>query len=397
VSIKGQLRIHHPQNTHIAIPMSELLGINELFDDNGNSSIRLTPGIAPRASIIDFVGHVTGDNKNYCGQIISRIKDGPHGAFFNDLQQHQFSGRGEREQCVLTASECLRLVHYLPGPNAKLFVQNGCQLLTRIWAGDLTLLAEIEENSRSDAPAQQFARNDVENNMGGAKEVEVPRHTEQLEREAYHDQMIVVDCGYEHTIADYDYQIAEFRGKINNLQDDTKIKRLNIARMSSEQMGYNQAQIVGGLEGNMKAYEMRLTFADTEEERKALRDEYAGKAKKIADNDVGNEGTAALIASRGVADNDGMLEAKINFDIAKKNGQDKRKAESDVKKEEATAKKATDNARKAVEKKEKAAAKEEADVQKRKKKAGAADFKRKTRESHAQDRRDAMRVGRGRY
>jgi hypothetical protein len=364
--------------------MSSPLDIDATFNFSGDGSIRMSPGNDPRASMVDVVMSVTGKSNDDAGKIIRDLEANPDRKyFFTNVQRYHFKGRGVREQYVLTASECWHLVNILPGENAIQFRIEGSKIVTRFWAGDVKLIAEIKDNMLSDGPLQQFARIDVENNMGYENEKVVHRHTEALEKEAFYDQMIAVDCGYELKIATY--------------KNDMHILNKNLNRVTNDDNNHSSKMRLEMMTRSMDEYKIRLSMTVTEEEKTTLRGEYVEKTKKIADGDVGNAGTASLIASRGISDVDGTFSAKIDLDIAKRKSQEKRKAESEISKTKTAAKKADIQERK----EEKEALKESAEAAKAqgalKKKQRQADIQRTKNmfsENKRQEKRDAASVGR---
>jgi hypothetical protein len=361
--------------------MSSQPNIDDIFDDSGDNSIRLTPGANPRASIVDFIRNVTGQTTDNVGKYIRRMEASPEKMYFFDgLPKYNFGGSGSKEQYVLTASECWHLVNLLPGERAAKLRAEGSKVITRVLAGDPTLIAEIEKNGLSDAPLHEFAKIDVENNMGYENEKVVHRHTEALEKEAFYDQMIAVDCGYELKIATY--------------KNDMHILNKNLNRVTNDDNNHSSKMRLEMMTRSMDEYKIRLSMTVTEEEKTTLRGEYVEKTKKIADGDVGNAGTASLVASRGVSDVDGTFSAKIDLDIAKRKSQEKRKAESDISKTEAAAKKANL-------KEEREALKEASEATRKQvaiKKKEATALRKHTNylisENKRQEKRDASSVGR---
>jgi len=71
---------------------------------------------------------------------------------------HKFPGSGQKVQPVITFPGAIKMVMWLPGENAKKARTKFTEILTRYYAGDKTLLQEIEANAASDAPINQMAR-----------------------------------------------------------------------------------------------------------------------------------------------------------------------------------------------------------------------------------------------
>jgi hypothetical protein len=118
--------------------MSDVVDVSEFFK-NGINTMRMTPGdVDPRVSIIDFVMAMTGKSMKRTREMISNLEINYTG-FFLSINQYQFSGRGQREQYVLTAKQAIELLMMLPGNSAKAFRRHCTGLLTRLFAGDPAL------------------------------------------------------------------------------------------------------------------------------------------------------------------------------------------------------------------------------------------------------------------
>jgi hypothetical protein len=113
-------------------------------------------------SIRDVIMHVCGKNKNDAGQIWRRMSaeslaevqlssDSPCLYF-------KFPGQGQSQQPIITFRGALKLIMFLPGDVAKKHRSAMTSILTRYFAGDPSLLKEIENNSISTEPINQMAR-----------------------------------------------------------------------------------------------------------------------------------------------------------------------------------------------------------------------------------------------
>ena len=74
------------------------------------------------------------------------------------LSQYQFPGKGQSEQPVISFVGALKLVMFLPGEAAKRHRSAMADILRRYFAGDASLIDEIEANQASDSPIAQMAR-----------------------------------------------------------------------------------------------------------------------------------------------------------------------------------------------------------------------------------------------
>jgi len=69
-----------------------------------------------------------------------------------------FIGAREKTQDVILFQGALKLIMFLPGNGAKDFRKNAADILTKFFAGDASLVAQIEENAESSHPISQMAR-----------------------------------------------------------------------------------------------------------------------------------------------------------------------------------------------------------------------------------------------
>jgi hypothetical protein len=134
--------------------MTEEVNMDALFQ-GGLKTIRMTPGDAPKASIMDFVMAVTGKNNNQAAEVIRKLKKYNTMSFVN-IQMFQFPGVGQREQYVLDTRQAIGLLMVLPGSSAKMFRMECVQLLTQLFAGDPALHALLEENHLLGDATQSF-------------------------------------------------------------------------------------------------------------------------------------------------------------------------------------------------------------------------------------------------
>ena len=86
---------------------------------------------------------------------MSDAKKGELSAF---CVNYKFPGAGQKEQPVITFPGAIKLAMFLPGENAKRNRSIMAKILVRYFAGDPSLIPEIEANAASDAPVAQMAR-----------------------------------------------------------------------------------------------------------------------------------------------------------------------------------------------------------------------------------------------
>jgi len=76
---------------------------------------------------------------------------------------YKFPGRGQQDTPIIQYQGALTLMLWLPGDHAKNFRGKAAEILTRYFAGDYTLVQEIEKNSKSESPVNVMARHALEN------------------------------------------------------------------------------------------------------------------------------------------------------------------------------------------------------------------------------------------
>jgi hypothetical protein len=134
--------------------------------DNINA-IRMRPGNPPKVSIMDFVGYVTSHDNKAVSNLLIRLQtdlsaDSPILYFWNHCEKFKFPGARQKDQYILSCTECNQLIMMLPGRNAMEFRQKAAHLLTRFFAGDPTLHDVITANELSDGAVNQFARAELQ-------------------------------------------------------------------------------------------------------------------------------------------------------------------------------------------------------------------------------------------
>lgn len=75
-----------------------------------------------------------------------------------DCRLFQFPGQGKKPEPVITFKGALKLVMWIGGENAKRYRSTMVSILTRYYAGDGSLLDEVEANAQSNTPIAQMAR-----------------------------------------------------------------------------------------------------------------------------------------------------------------------------------------------------------------------------------------------
>ena len=109
-------------------------------------------------SIRDMIMHLCNKNGNEANEIWRRMSPERLSEVKAFCFNFQFHGQGQSEQPVITFVGALKLIMFLPGEAAKKHRTAMADILRRYFAGDATLLDEIERNQVSDSPIAQMAR-----------------------------------------------------------------------------------------------------------------------------------------------------------------------------------------------------------------------------------------------
>ena len=109
-------------------------------------------------SIRDIIMHVCDKDSHDAAQIWRRMSDDKVSELGTNCSHFKFPGRGQQEQPVITFPGAIKLLMFLPGEKAKTHRSAMVSILTRYFAGDPSLLKEIEANTVSTSPIAQMAR-----------------------------------------------------------------------------------------------------------------------------------------------------------------------------------------------------------------------------------------------
>ena len=109
-------------------------------------------------SIRDIIMHVCDKDKDQAGAVWRTLSDLKKNEVREFLSNFQFPGRGQQDQPVITFPGAIKLLMFLPGEKAKTHRSTMVSILTRYFAGDPSLLNEIEANALSESPIAQMAR-----------------------------------------------------------------------------------------------------------------------------------------------------------------------------------------------------------------------------------------------
>ena len=110
--------------------------------------------------------HVCQKNNDDAGMLWRRMGHEKISELDSFCAQFKFPGRGQQEQPVITFPGAIKLLMFLPGEKAKMHRSTMVAILTRYFAGDPSLLREVEANAVSESPVAQMARASLASETG---------------------------------------------------------------------------------------------------------------------------------------------------------------------------------------------------------------------------------------
>jgi hypothetical protein len=109
-------------------------------------------------SVRDLIMSVCAKDNKIASKIWERISEERTEEVSPFCRNFKFPGQGQSEQTVITFPGAVMLVMFLPGERAKTNRSLMASILVRYFAGDVTLVREIEANAASDDPVANMAR-----------------------------------------------------------------------------------------------------------------------------------------------------------------------------------------------------------------------------------------------
>lgn len=109
-------------------------------------------------SIRDIIMVMCDKNQNRAAEVWARLPEHYKEEVTAFCGNHQFKGTGQKVQPVIQFQGALKLLMWLPGEQAKILRGQASDILTRYFAGDSSLHAEVEANAESGAAINEAAR-----------------------------------------------------------------------------------------------------------------------------------------------------------------------------------------------------------------------------------------------
>jgi len=113
-----------------------------------------------------MIMNLCGVNNKVASQVWERLSTEIKNELSSFCVNFQFPGRGQSEQPVITFPGAIKLLMFLPGEKAKMHRSTMVAILTRYFAGDPSLLREVEANAVSESPVAQMARASLASETG---------------------------------------------------------------------------------------------------------------------------------------------------------------------------------------------------------------------------------------
>ena len=131
-----------------------------LFDE-------IIPGANARMCVIkqaqylscrDIIMHLGDKKASTANKTWERLSESKKEELSTECQTWRFPGSGQVDLPVITFKGALKLVQWVGGENAEKYRSAMVSILQRYYAGDGSLLEEVEANAQSSGPIQQMAR-----------------------------------------------------------------------------------------------------------------------------------------------------------------------------------------------------------------------------------------------
>jgi protein-tyrosine-phosphatase len=127
----------------------------------------IIPGATARFTVVDGVQYLCvfdvimamcGKHRHYAAETWRNLSDSFKSEVEVFLRHFKFPGRGQQEQPIIQFQGAIMLIMQLPGEKAKQLRRKAADIITRYYAGDKTLLAEVYANAESQGVINQAAR-----------------------------------------------------------------------------------------------------------------------------------------------------------------------------------------------------------------------------------------------
>jgi hypothetical protein len=143
-------------------------------------------------SVRDLIMHLCNKNQNDGGEVWRNLSSDKKKEVQEFVLHVQFPGRGQTPQPVITFPGAIKLAMFLPGECAKKNRSIMASIIVRYYAGDPSLIREIEANAMSDASIPNMAREAMLCDGNSSKEeCSLKRKREELELLKFETELTV--------------------------------------------------------------------------------------------------------------------------------------------------------------------------------------------------------------
>ena len=227
----------------------------------------IVPGVFIRCTVIDgtqylsirdIIMHMCDRPNDHATKTWRDLKDDFKNEIKDLVKEYQFPGRGQSAQPVVTFPGAIRLSMFLPGEHAKRHRFAMSQILTRYFAGDKSLLAEIEANAVSSQPVSQMARESLGLSTSDEKALELRKRTLEVDNMELDIQKKRMSITLEIQKQKMD-NIQRFQSLMMGLRNDqvldvrTRLKLEDMAKNDIMQSDHQYPALENGESNNLKS------------------------------------------------------------------------------------------------------------------------------------------------
>ena len=227
----------------------------------------IVPGASVRSMVIDdtqylsirdIIMHMCDRPNDHATKTWRDLKDDFKNEIKDLVKEYQFPGRGQSAQPVVTFPGAIRLSMFLPGEHAKRHRSAMSKILARYFAGDKSLLAEIEANAVSTQPVAQMARESLGLSTSDEKALELRKRTLEVDNMELDIQKKRMSITLEIHKQKMD-NIQQFQSLMTGLRNDpvidvrTRLKLEDMAKNDIMQPDHQRLALENGESTNLKS------------------------------------------------------------------------------------------------------------------------------------------------
>jgi hypothetical protein len=146
--------------------------------------------------ICDVFKFISGASPKTCSKKWERMSPEQKEELVEFCCQYKFPGQGQSEQTVIDFQGAVKLAMFISGDNAVVIRSAMVDLVARYYAGDGTLIDEIEDNAASTSAVNEMARSAV----ASGEAVEKPKKRPRVTVETFSNEVSIMLKGMESQI-----------------------------------------------------------------------------------------------------------------------------------------------------------------------------------------------------